>query len=348
MKFKPTADTRELYSPAPKAMLLYPGPGPIFEPKITNREFLESLVSFGCWFRVMAANDNRVTLSDVNSTPLQCFSAITSFYQHIGMFMEDVITALVTWPVWARDQGVYLADLNERLVLSPGHKPKSKTKPYHEEVIDSFLSTTNRVRVNPGDYLDSIMQMSDASLLHLLGIPWKQFPSVKLVPRRLWKAWNAVHESITTLRSLLNDKSELIVLCYNKLKHGPQAVVSGIRTPLCKRGITFQDSDDAEYVRLLFSGADTQKKDNPFIAPFLLHDSLFVNSIYYHRFLILAIHFWNLASWLLCVHYTKEKLEVADKLLKRIIEEAGVWEDNANRGDRDDKLPKSIRLFKIC
>ena len=81
------------------------------EPKVSNREYLDSLVNFGCWLRVIAANENRAVLSNTTSTTLECYSAIASFYQQVGMFVEDILSGLVCWPVWSKDESVHLPTL---------------------------------------------------------------------------------------------------------------------------------------------------------------------------------------------------------------------------------------------
>ena len=44
------------------------------------------------------------------------------------------------------------------------------------------------------------MQMSDEELLTFLGIPWKEIPSVKLVPPKLWQTWKSLPRLIAILR----------------------------------------------------------------------------------------------------------------------------------------------------
>jgi hypothetical protein len=316
------------------------------EAKVPNRDFMESLVDCGCWLRVIAANENRVKLADEKATDLERYSAIASFYQHTGTFVEDIITALVAWAVWAKQDSVYLADINERLVLSPGQNPGGTSKTYHQEVVKSFLDSTKRVRVNPHSYLASLTQLPDDEQLRFLGIPWKQNPSVKLVRRWDWDTWHNLPHSIASVTGLL-DNSEMIVSCYNKLKHGPQIIISSIKECFARRGESVDFPTDKKYIRLLFCGAETQRGNDSQIAPFLLHDPYFVNAVFYQRIVPLAINYWSIASWLLYIHYKKVRSNVIDHALRKVFSDGVDWEEYLKSGVCFDKRPEIMTFAKI-
>jgi hypothetical protein len=308
---------------------------------------LESLVSYGCWIRIIAANENRIKLVDEKASDLERFAAIASFYQQTGTFVEDLFSALVAWAVWAKQDGIFLADINERLVLSLGQNPTNTSKPYHEEVVNTFLGSDKRVRVNPHSYLASLTQLPTDEQLKVLGIPWKRYPSVKMVRRRDWDTWRCLPDSIESMTGLLSGNSELVVSCYNKLKHGPQFIVSSIKECFARRGKFVDSLADKRYIRLLFRGAETQRGDDSDIAPFLMHDPYFVNAVFYHRIVPLAMHYWSIAAWLLYIRYTKLRPDVTDQVLKKIFSDAVDWEEIVKSGRSADKRPDIMHIVHI-
>lgn len=120
-------------------------------------------------------------------------------------------------------------------------------------------------------------------MLHALGIPWKEVPSVKLVPKDQIPLWKALpHLSKEMLRTLADRKSILLATSYNKLKHGPQMVVmSPYQRAVEQRGLpetpeSARGQIDVLHVRLLFDGARTQETQSDLdestrVAPFLIH-----------------------------------------------------------------------------
>ena len=140
----------------PPILLCSLKPGPQPEARVSNRDYLESLVKYGCWIRAIAADENRARLAQDEATSLERFSAIVSFYQQIGMLVEDMLTSLIGWVVFASDNSTVLADLNERLTLSPGQKLSKATRRYHEAIVSEFQHPTKRVRVDPFAFIASL------------------------------------------------------------------------------------------------------------------------------------------------------------------------------------------------
>ena len=267
------------------------------------------------------------------------YAAITSFYQNIGMLMEDIITALVVWPAWAKDRTLALADLNERLVLSEGPARKNDSKAYRNEAAN-YLTTkgAKRVRVNPALYLASVFDLTNEDILKWLGIPWKTHPSVRMVPRSAFDAWHRLPDLVEILRAFtLGEGNELVVPCYNKLKHGPQVVIASIRDALLARGDkNAHILPDERYVRLLFQGAKTENGTERLVAPFLFHEPYCVNAHFFLRLLPLAVTYSRLAGWLLCTQFTKSGPAFADKQIRELLRECAKWTSQVEWGGGED------------
>ena len=332
-----------------RGLLFYLLPTTQPEPPISNQDFLQSLVSYGCWPRIVAANNNRITLCDAASTELERYAAISSFYENVGMLIEDVVSGLVIWPAWAQDRGSCLADMNERLIISDGQDHKDKSRPYREEIAESLAKkTTKRVRVNPSLYLSSVFELTDEQIVRWLGIPWKHNPSVKMVPRSGLDQWHRLPNTIGDLRRMLSENSQLIVSCYNKLKHGPQLVISSVRDALLARG----DKNghrlaDTKYVRLLFDGAKTENGGELHVAPFLFHQPYCVNAVFHQCVWPLAVTYWGLASWLLCTHFTKGKPDTDYKPLRELFRESVRWERQTEWPGVGDEMPDVVKMAAV-
>jgi hypothetical protein len=168
-----------------------------------------------------------------------------------------------------------------------------------------------------------------------------------MVPRSADAKWHKLPRMMAMLQTKLNEKCPLVVTCYNKLKHGPQMVISRIRDALLTRGHKNADLlSDTKYVRLLFQGAMTENGSELLIAPFLLHQPYCVNGVFYEQMLPMAIAYWSLASWSLCTQFTKSEFKFADKRLPELMREASNWKKQVewNEGEEMPDIFQRTRM----
>lgn len=270
--------------------LLNLGSGPKHEPPVTDEAFLQSYIRVGVWLRVLAAHQHYVTLTSGSSSLVERYAAIVAIYQFAGMVYEDLVANLVAWAVKAKNKHLSFANILNatNLTRAAKLKPGNSSEPYHTWVISHFSCTPNSVRINPQLFLESLAILSETALLECLGIPWKAFPSVKLVPRESIEEWTTLPKAASALVNFLAyNNHSLLTKSYNKLKHGPQLVIAKLSDAIVARG---QDASnfprDKEFVRLLFSGDRTQESEHELasgnsVAPFFADDPELAKDIFY-------------------------------------------------------------------
>jgi hypothetical protein len=277
------------------------------EPPIQNEEFLRSYVEFGSSLRSVTAYQQHKVLRDTGASMLERFAALCAFYQAIGNLYEDLAATAVAFTSWAKNRSLLLADIYERTFLTSRPESVCPDRVYHDERAEVIASTTKTVKVCAQQFFESLGTLTGEQLLQALGIPWKHFPSVKLVPREFSQAWEALPEHTKELlRPLADKKSLFLTTSYNKLKHGPQMVVMNpFRRAIEQRGITeipleTRELTDRLHVRLLFDGARTQElpgelEDGKRVAPFLFDQPDLLEGMLIN--LVSAGHIMRLLAW---------------------------------------------------
>jgi hypothetical protein len=136
------------------------------------------------------------------------------------MFVEDVICTLVAWGAWKRNPTLLLCDLLERIVLiSDGKKLKPESGPYHEAIFNRLAQGSGKKRFDPHLIVSSLKTLTNQNLLVEMGIPWKRFPSVKFVEKRLQQEWLQLPLLASSLFSSIDDpKMPLLSKGYNKAR----------------------------------------------------------------------------------------------------------------------------------
>ena len=305
-------------------------PGPVAEPPISNLEFLNGYLDLGVWLRVVNAHAQLEIIRSVKSSQIQRLAALAGFYQQVGLAAEDALSNLIAWSVWASDDKLNLADILRRTSLRFAIKKKPDVEGYCSAIRAQFLNTSKRVDLNPEVYLESISQTPDAGLPAQFGIPWKRNPSVRLVPRVLWKQWDMLpHALRSTIGALIGRNSGLLTSCYNKLKHGPQLILADpIRIAKARGHLKGIEDLPGPTLRLLLDGSRTQETQEEFesghrVSPFLVEDV--DNAV--RQFFQSIVHTANLlfvsGTWLFNVRFpeSRRQLGVSDPFIGSIISE---------------------------
>ncbi|EKS9883922.1 hypothetical protein BTK96_000826 [Burkholderia pyrrocinia] len=259
------------------------GPGPIAEPAITSKQFLDSFLEYGCWLRPLAAWSHLQAFERKNARELESLASLGSFYQLAGQVVEDALTMLVAWSIWGSDKQESLPDIVERLQLRLSASSKSPIGlGYVESIQQKISKTSKRVDVHPREYLGELLTRKDDALPGSFGIAWKRNPSVKLIPKNVLPIWqNLAHFIRDGITPLLDSRGSLLAACYNKIKHGPQVVVCSPLDIARSRGLEVRPDDlplKNLSIRLLLKGSRVQETDEEQeaaerIAPFLFDDA---------------------------------------------------------------------------
>ncbi len=310
------------------------GPNP--EDPISNEQFLSSFLDYGCWFRSVAAHVHLQTLERTDAQPIERLAALTAFYQLAGQAVEDVLSNLIAWTIWADDKNQSLPDIFDRLSLRFNIPEKPIDDKYIAVIKKKFRETRKRVDLHPREYLRALLEFSDAELPILLGIVWKRNPSVKLVPSKFRQLWDRLPKFIRgTIRPLTTDSGALLAACYNKVKHGPQLVVSRPIDGALGRGHSIEDieRDQASTlsVRLLMDGARTQEtteetKDSIRVAPFLIDDRSNIKRWYFQQLVHTASALYTIGTWIFNTTYKDKKRGsgAPNEFVHKIVTEQGL------------------------
>jgi hypothetical protein len=312
-------------------------PGSTPEARVPNDQFLDSFLEYGCWFRSVAAYAHFQTLTEVKSKPIQRLAALTAFYQLAGQAIEDSLTNLIAWSVWADDKNASLPDILERLSLRFNVPDKEVGENYCSDVKAKFRNSSKRVDVFPRDYLRMALDSErDIELPNFFGIEWKKHPSVKVAPPKVRSFWDQlpfyIREFITPLTE---DRGAMLAACYNKVKHGPQLVVSSPAEGALARGqpinVVQKEVLNELSVRLLMDGGRTQETAEEVtksirVAPFLIDDRKNIKQWYYQQLVHNASGLFMLGTFVFNTTFRdkKRKFTAPNDFLEAIVAEQQV------------------------
>lgn len=316
--------------------LLNLDPSYMDEPRISNDEFLDSLVEIGVWLRVLVAHDSLERYASNETTPAQRMAALSNVYLQLGAQFEDQAVLLVAFSAWSKDRSLVLADLFSR--ISVRRKPVRVASEI-EEVHDKLgREDSKSVPVAPSAFFREAAEMTEAKIVEFfLGYRWKAEPSVRLVPRRHIQVWRNLPGELKRIASSFYEEAQVprVTAAYNKIKHGPQLVVQNPKNRAMEFS-TLSDvasefahigSFDKPSVRILFDGASTSPvspdgtRRSP--APFLIDDARAVNRVFFNTMVPQA----TLLSILVNMHIALYRNSRAvfgnlDKGIARIVERA--------------------------
>jgi hypothetical protein len=262
-------------------LFLHAKDGPVPEPPVSNRDFIDGFIEWGAWLRVVKASTHVDVLGASAASDLQRLAAVTGLYEQAGFQAEDTVTNLIAWSLWKLDPERPLADILEWILISMNEPSGVKCDEYRRDVQQHFLNGgKKRYRVNACSYLAGLHR-DESGILDALGITWKPSPSVKACPTALRPTWELL-PSLTDelLKTILGDAESAVSQTTNKLKHGPQLVFDAVETGASRRGIPgrLPAMGMANIAaRVLFDGARLQETPDDrrcgnAVAPYLVSD----------------------------------------------------------------------------
>ena len=284
------------------------------EPPISNDLFLESFGHYTLWMRALHAMRMLEGWSKDDNGSLNDLVVTVSVYEQLGMFFEDIVCTLAAWGAWKRNPALLLGDLLDRIVTSPnetGWDPKAGN--YHDKVFDQLSRGNRKERIDPYLLITSLKALDPDEFLSQIGVPWKKFPSVKLVEKRKESDWQKLPQVASGLFSVIDDPNmSLLSRGYNKLKHGPQMAIMNLEECLRRRGMTdrIDDLGIRAYDRLLFSGSRTQEvpgeyENNKRVAPYLISDFQVLKKMVFSTMFVAAIQMFQFSTWLFKCHFER-------------------------------------------
>lgn len=326
MQIPPNLDTRRLISfRLPK--------GTNDESPVSNEEFLSSYCTNGVWLRAVnsslyfralqeilgESSSEGTSLASKNHLPVAthlCYAI--GLYQELALQLEDAASMLVSLASWAIEPSANVADLLERVFIVSSSKPPGKLdpRPYHIAIAQDLAHTTRRIPLNLKQFAPSIVKEDGKGILRYLGLPWAEHVSTRVRPAEKKLEWNALpHFADELIDTLFQEKSSLVKEYHNKLKHGPQIVLTSVQTAIEHRGFTevpHEMTSDLR-VRLLLNGSQTDVPSSEHIAangqddhridsdqpaPFLYHEIDRLKNLIDHMLLPTANEMFAIAKWI--------------------------------------------------
>jgi len=208
---------------------------------------------------------------------------------------------------------------------------------------------TGRAIIDGRAYLRTLTSdLIESQLPAIFGLKWKKNPSVHLVKGEVDEnAWNSLPRAIREhLKLLTNPKSEITTTCLNKIKHGPQVVLSSPRAAWIERGRPGKGGDEEDLpgdqmIRILTQGARTQESDAEVreevrAAPFILDDPYNAYRWLNGPVMDFAMFFFMFGRWLLKQKFPERPLldSPSDPALRALF--ASNLADLERRGGTDD------------
>ncbi|MDO9005132.1 MAG: hypothetical protein Q7V20_16935 [Aquabacterium sp.] len=308
--------------------------GPNSEQDISNEQFLNSYLDYGCWLRVVTSRQQLDVIENKNSSELQKLAALASFYQTAGLVVEDALSMHIAWSLWQLDKSKSLPDILERLSLRLSSPKGDLPESYASDIKQKYITTKKRVDIYPRQYLNDLLSLSDEELPATFGINWKRHPSVKLVPPELRLFWNNLGHYIRgCVEPLASPKGALLASCYNKIKHGPQLTIMAPAAAAKYRGFEYPDVEhfmQEPTIRLLLQGSRTQEtpeetQANERVAPFLVADAPNMRRWFFQQIAHTSNALYINGTWIFNTTYIDRKrpFKIESPELLSIISEQG-------------------------
>jgi hypothetical protein len=287
---------------------------------IENEEFLDSFVRFGAWMRFSQAYEY-VRMLHRASENFERLVAASGFYSAYGAVVEDVASMMLAWICWSRYPGLRLADILYLISFCRDTQAKA-SEAYLEDLI-AKIQSGKRTRVDSVVFAESLKKLGGVKTLQMMGLNWKKTPSVKIARSESELSfWRKLPDVINNLLLFLSDTSTLhISLAYNKIKHGPQLVMtdlikhfsslSGNKSDLANlsslNGSLSERGLGPETLRVLFEGSRTKRKDptDPPVSLFLEDDTAAIEILFSRQIHALVKPIWVTGMWIRKFHFSK-------------------------------------------
>jgi hypothetical protein len=135
-------------------LFLHAKDGPVPEPPVSNRDFIDGFIEWGAWLRIVKASIHVDVLRASTAPDLQRLAAVTGLYEQAGFQAEDTVTNLIAWSLWKLDPRQLLPDILEWILVSMNEPAEDKCNEYCRDVQARFLKGGNkRLRFNARTYL---------------------------------------------------------------------------------------------------------------------------------------------------------------------------------------------------
>lgn len=310
------------------------GKGSSSEPSITNEKFLSSYLDHICWMRMISARQQLAVVENQSSGDTEKLAALSMFYQIAGMVAEDALSSYIAWSIWSKDKSLLIPDLLERLSLRLSEPSKPVNATYPSEIFNKVKTSNKRVDVYARAYLNELSRVSDSDLPNVFGINWRRNPSVKLVPKKMLPFWNSLGSYLReNLSPLVSVQGDLLSMCHNKIKHGPQILAMSLIEAAYSRGFTTDQISELSLlktVRLLPNGSRVQETDEEFlnrhrVAPFLLMDAENMRRWFFQHIVHTSNSLYIHGTWMYNSNFPelKRSMTIVSKDIVNIIEEQG-------------------------
>lgn len=284
--------------------------------QIDNEEFLESYVRLGAWLRLIQAFDALKTIRQTNDSAHR-LAATAAIFSALGALVEDVNATLLAWICWNKNSQLRLADIlfNASFVRDAKQTPGDA---FLDGVV-SLLSTGKRARVDPQAFAKTLLSKDARAVLRLVGLDWKAQPSVKVARGDELILWAKLPTATKqTLEVLASGSTVSISLAYNKIKHGPQVLVSNLVDYLQETGADEEmlrtvtkslrlRGLSPNTLRILFKGSETKRTVSGDLATLWLDDDTeAIEALVAFDFFLLGKLPWLVAMWIRKARYGRD------------------------------------------
>jgi hypothetical protein len=284
--------------------------------------------------RMVTAYEQLGILSGASTDTTRKLAATANFYSMIGMQIEDMAAMTVAFAAWASNPELVIADVLFK-VSFVGNGKVDSTSAGMAKSFAQLTTGSGKVRINAKQFFLELLKGGPSSALGRIGIPWKQIPSVKTAKQgEERQRWLRLPIGLRHLSRLITeDGGARVGLMYNKIKHGPQLIVTDLLDH--SRGMGADEEGissinqalgamavSPKTLRVLLKGSLTAGEagrephsifleDDPVILKKFLLNSVFPS----------AKFMWSVASWLRKRHWGDDWVN-PDALVRRIDEEA--------------------------
>lgn len=297
------------------------------EKPISNEEMLSSYVRFSGWLRYAQAYEQVKTLQS-SRDPFQRLVATATLFSACGALIEDVIATLTSWMCWEAEPDLLIADVLKNTIVV-----RQDAARFGKDYVDTLIEQSRagrKVRVDANGFAQTLRMMGAAEGLGRLGIKWKKIPSVKLVRSHYEREnWGRLPALFNDLGYRLSDEwAASMGASYNKIKHGPQVVVTDLVEFYKRHGMNEQVAGRmhdslvnqglcGETLRVLFDGANTVAPPGAEPATIFLDDQgEAALAIFSHIVHPLAKTTWAIGCWIRKNRFRQEWEQPTDLILE--------------------------------
>src|SRR5580700_8401540 len=200
--------------------------GPKAEESIDNATFLRSYAEYGVWLRIVPAATHLRAAADAAASEFSKIAHAAAFWSQAAMLYEDVVSMLAALAAVTSQRTLHLADVLHRLNLRR-NSAAGGAVPEARSLVAQVAGSEKRANLDPAVFVESLRALKGEQILALVGVPWHPEPPAHVPHDNGWRRLPELTEEIVRLLSDRN--GGLMTTYYNKVKHGPQAIVDDVR-----------------------------------------------------------------------------------------------------------------------